>query len=116
MDVRLENGVIGQNGLGLPETVEGLDALLQRAYIRLNAVRGSFPYNRTLGSRIPRMEMNGEHAAEQALGFAREALMDCPALTAERAEIHGDTVTVFLATPLGTGSITVKKEEMTDEI
>ena len=73
MDVRLENGVIRQNGLGLPETADGLDALLQRAYIRLNAVRGSFPYDRALGSRIPQMAITAEHAVEQALGFAREA-------------------------------------------
>lgn len=116
MDVRLENGVIRQNGLGLPETADGLDALLQRAYIRLNAVRGSFPYDRALGSRIPQMAVTAEHAAEQALGFAREALLGCTEITAERAEIHGNTVTVYLATPLGTGYVTVKKEETGDEI
>lgn len=116
MDVVLENGKIRRNGLGLPETADGLAALLQRAYIRLNAVRGSFPYNRTLGSRIPQMALTEEHAAEQALSFAREALADCPALMAERVELQDGVVAVFLTTPLGEGCVTVRKEETTDEI
>ncbi|MGN0478868.1 MAG: hypothetical protein ACI4GO_05510 [Hominenteromicrobium sp.] len=116
MEIRLNDGSICQNGLGLPETAEGLDALMQRAYIRLNTVRGSFPYDRTLGSRIPQMAVTTGHAEERALGFAREALLGCPEITAERAEIHGNAVTVFLSTPLGSGSVTVEKEETADEL
>ena len=43
MDTRVENGgfVLGPNGL--PETVEGLEELLQYARLRLTLRRGSTP-------------------------------------------------------------------------
>ncbi len=53
MEIKIQNGAVCLNGLGLPETLSGLEALLQRAHNRLNAVRGAFPYDRTLGSRLP---------------------------------------------------------------
>ena len=78
MEIKIQNGAVCLNGLGLPETLSGLEALLQRAHNRLNAVRGAFPYDRTLGSRLPYAAFSADHGAEEALGFAREALRDCP--------------------------------------
>ena len=43
MEIKIQNGAVCLNGLGLPETLSGLEALLQRAHNRLNAVRGAFP-------------------------------------------------------------------------
>lgn len=109
MEIKVRDGAVCLNGLGLPETLSGLDALLQCAYNRLNAVRGAFRYDRTLGSRLPRAALSGRHAPEEALGLAREALADCPELEAVRAEVSADAVAVFLETPLGAGCVTVNR-------
>ena len=101
MEIKIQNGAVCLNGLGLPETLSGLEALLQRAHNRLNAVRGAFPYDRTLGSRLPYAALSADHGAEEALGFAREALRDCPEIHAARAAVAPDAVTVFVETPLG---------------
>ena len=114
MEIKILDGEICINDLGLPETLEGLDALLQRAYNRLHAVQGAFPYDRSLGSRLPEAVFSGQHGAEQALGFAREALRSCPEIEAVRAEVTADAVTVYLETPLGGGSVTVKRKEEDD--
>ena len=101
MEIKIQNGAVCLNGLGLPETLSGLEALLQRAHNRLNAVRGAFPYDRTLGSRLPYAALSADHGAEEALGFAREALRDA--------------VAVFVETPLGEGSVTVHRKKEGDE-
>lgn len=115
MEIRLENGAVCANGLGLPETAEGLEATLQRVYNRLNAVRGSFLYDRSLGSRIPEMDLSVEEAAENALRFAQEALLDCPEITVEGTKVLGNTVIVTLSTPLGTGNVTVYGKERNED-
>lgn len=79
MDTRLYNGdfVTGENGL--PETVEGADELLQRAQLRLNAVKGAFVHDPGLGSRLHGLEPAPTKAMEAAaLMYAREALADMP--------------------------------------
>lgn len=112
-ETKLDNGKVCGNGLGLPKTLDGLDAVMQRAYNRLNIVRGSFRYDRELGNR-----MLGEAALteEIALRFAQEALLPCPEIAVIRAEIREDAVTVLLSTPLGEGSVTVylKEEDESD--
>ncbi len=96
MDVKIEDGAITKNEHGLPVTVSGTAALLQRARIRLCMIRGSFVYNRTLGSRIPQMDRTGAHAAEQACGFAREALVGCPSVSVVSATVTDGAVTVLV--------------------
>lgn len=98
MEIELSDGRIARNGLGLPKTLSGSGALLQRARTRISAVRGAFPYLRTLGSRIPGMDTANGHAAEQALGFAREALFGLPGVEAAGAQVDGETVTVYAQT------------------
>ena len=115
MEIKIQNGAVCLNGLGLPETLSGLEALLQRAHNRLNAVRGAFPYDRSLGSRLPYAALSADHGAEEALGFAREALRDCPEIPAARAAVAPDAVTVFVETPLGEGSVTVHRKKEGDE-
>lgn len=116
MEIKLENGKICVNGLGLPETAEGLEALLQRAYNRLNTVRGSFQYDRTFGSRIPEMDFSTAYAAEEVLRFAQEALLECPEIVVENAVIHQNTVSVTLSTPLGAGTVTVYGKEKKSDL
>lgn len=118
MDVKIENGAVAVNGLGMPETVTGLPALLQRARFRLTVPRGAFLYDRALGSRLHTLSAAMPHAAEQALGMAREALLPCPEITAVSAAVTGGAVTVSVDTALGQGSVTapIGEEEKHDGI
>ena len=108
MEIELSEGRIARNGLGMPKTLHGGAALLQRACTRIAAARGAFPYLRTLGSRIPGMNTAEGHAAEQALGFAREALLDLPGVEAVHARVDGKTVTVQVETTNDGESIAVE--------
>ena len=112
-EIKLENGAVCTNGLGMPETVSGLDALLQRAYNRLNIARGSFRYDRTLGCRIRDEE---SLTPEMAMRFVQEALLDCPEIAVIGVEIHAGAVTVLLSTALGAGNVTVYLKEGQDDI
>lgn len=79
MDSKIYNGdfAIGENGL--TETVDGAEELLQRARIRLSAVRGGFVHDPTLGSRLNRLECAPPKAMEEAaMMYVREALADMP--------------------------------------
>lgn len=112
-EIKLENGAVCMNALGLPETVSGLDALLQRAYNRLNTAKGCFRYDRRLGCR---MKDADSLTADMALRFAQEALLRCPEIAVIGAEVHMCAVTVLLSTPLGEGSVTVYLKEGQDDI
>ena len=113
MESKIENGRMGVNALGMPEVLTGIDALLQRAYNRLNLLRGSFRYDGELGCRLPGVK---EVTAEAALRFAQEALLPCPEIAVIGAEIYGSTAVVLLSTPLGEGSVTVYLKEEDDDI
>lgn len=110
-EIKVDKGCICDNGLGFPETLEGLDADLQQIYNRLNVVRGSFRYDRTLGSRIPKMNVFVPSAERVALRYAQEALLPCPAFSALEAQIGRNCVFVSVETPKGTGRVTVYLKE-----
>lgn len=95
-EIEIRDGRIARNGLGLPKTVFGNKAVLQRAENRVRASRGAFPYDRTLGSRIA-AEAEREHPACFALAAAREALLQERGAAAVSAKAEGDAVTVCLA-------------------
>ena len=115
MEIKIQNGAVCLNGLGLPETLSGLEALLQRAHNRLNAVRGAFPYDRTLGSRLPYAAFSAAPGAAEARGFAREARRAGPAIGSAPVCHPVHAVTVFVETPLGEGSVTVHRKKEGDE-
>lgn len=72
----MRDGVYAYNGCGMAERALGREALLQEVYIRLKTEKGSFPYDRELGSLLrslpeaPAGEWNG-----LALSYAQEALL-----------------------------------------
>ncbi len=106
MTVKLENGVYALGPGGRPEEISGLDELLQNAALRLTIPKGSFPYGREFGSRLDRLDRQEEHAAEQAVSLANEALLDLPGVSAESAELLETGELCFtLSTPLGKGRV-----------
>lgn len=110
-EIKVECGRICDNGMGCPATLSGQEAVLQQVYNRLNVIRGSFRYDRTLGSRIPEMDIRAENAGVLALRYAQEALLPCPGIRAEAAKPDEDRVTVTVVTPLGRGEVTVYLKE-----
>ncbi len=112
MGLKLVNGdyVLKRNGL-LQEATP-MEELLQNATMRLTLAQGSFLYGRELGSRLGTLDTQGEHAAEQAVSFANEALMDLPGVRASAAEIlSGGRIKFTVDTPLGEGEIIFEKLE-----
>lgn len=60
----------------MPEPASGREALLQEAYIRLRAAKGSFPYDRELGSLLHRLpEFPAAEWDTLARAYAQEALL-----------------------------------------
>lgn len=106
-EIKINNGAICMNGLGLPQTVSGLDAVLQLAYNRLNVMRGAFVFDPKMGCR---MRNEPSLTAETAMQFAQEALFPYPEIRVLRAVCTADAVTVWLSTPLGEGSVCVKRK------
>lgn len=106
MGLKLEEGVYALGAGGLPRETEPLEELLQNAYLRLNLPRGSFPYGRELGSRLHELSLSEEHAREQAISLANEALLEMPGVRAEQAELQENGGIVFtVCTPLGKGEV-----------
>lgn len=101
MDTRVENGgfVLGPNGL--PETVEGLEELLQYARLRLTLRRGSLPYNRELGSGLWQWSREEPKAEDRALALANEALLGLPGVRAKGVRLTERGAAFTIATPLG---------------
>ena len=98
VEVVILNGITQTAATGLPKTVEGLNALMQRAYNRICLKRGAFCYDRALGSRFYMLDAADEHAEERALRYAQAALLP----------LAGVEAVFGLRTMLGTGEIAVK--------
>ena len=113
MDMKWEQGDWALGPTGLPETVEGLEELLQNGAMAIAMRQGSLPYDRSLGSRFYLWDREEEHALERAVALANEALLDLPGVraTAAQATEHGAVFTI--ATPLGEGDVEVWKATKT---
>lgn len=105
MELKWRDGGLVLGPGGIPETVSGLEELLQNVRMRLALRRGSFPYGRDLGSGLADWDGGEEHARERAEALANEALLDLPGVRAEAARISENGVVFTVATPLGEGEI-----------
>lgn len=83
-DVKITNGDVDVDSAGSPLRISGADARFQRALICLTVPKGSFIYDRELGTR----QLNGS-AARRELVF-NEALARFPG---ERVSVTGTTET-----------------------
>jgi phage gp46-like protein len=82
---------------GLPVVVEGPRELIQRALIRLQVQKGSFPQDRELGSDLYKLRRSGsEDNTRKAMSYVREALAPIPELSVERVKLTPVGVTELL--------------------
>ncbi len=111
MDTKVQNGNYVLNANGLPDTVEGLEEQLQLAELSLRLRRGTFPYNRKLGSGLWQWQQQGgrqeNQPGERALALANEALLEMPGLRATQARLTDRGVEFDLETPLGEGVVKI---------
>jgi len=90
VDVKIKNGDVVTDSTGCPVYVEGLDALFQRAVLRMTPPRGSFIYNRELGA-----ERCGEDCARTELLLA-EALAGYADTQVRVLQIDGGVISAEL--------------------
>ena len=102
MGLKLRNGTYTLLKNGLPAENTREEELLQNAQLRLSMIQGSFPYGRSMGSRLSGLDKEGEHAADQALSLANEALLDLPGVLAEQVTFLSNGAMRFvLSAPWG---------------
>ena len=106
LKVRASLRVVREDKLFGPGVAQLLEGVEQFGSLRRSAARMEMSYNKA---------WSVVHGCEEALGFAREALRDCPEIHAARAAVAPDAVTVFVETPLGEGSVTVHRKKEGDE-
>lgn len=88
MDTLLQDGEFYINERGYPETVMGLELLMQKIEIRLTVQKGSFALNPSLGNRIASLDFSDiQKAAAQVKSFAEEALADLNIVSVDRTGV-----------------------------
>ena len=88
MELKLQNGDYVPNGAGGLERVTGQEELLQRVLFRLVARRGTFPFQKTLGSRLWQLGRTSAAARQSAAKqYVAEALE-------EETGLHVEAVTL----------------------
>ena len=84
MDTALSNGDFAEDKSGKMYRISGIEETLQRCKILLGIKRGSFCYNRNLGSDIDTLADDDEYLEGNALLLVREALLPIKQLTVKR--------------------------------
>ena len=113
MDNKITDGDTELNKKGLPMEITGIDECIQQAFIRLTVKKGSFPYNRDLGSRLHTLGPVAEK--NQLLAYAGEALSGS-GIYAEDVEILENVFIFSLSTPFGKGEVKIAAGEESKDI
>lgn len=76
MDTAISNGDFLLDSRHRPIKISGVQEFLQRALIRLSIKKGSFIYNKDLGSRLYTLSSQENNMQSKALSLVCEALND----------------------------------------
>ena len=76
MDTALLNGDFLCDSRGFPMKIYGTEELLQRVFFRLSIKKGSFIYDRNLGSELYKLNIYEENIKSKATSLIKEALID----------------------------------------
>ena len=90
-------GDLERDSRGRPVLIDGKDELMQRAYILLAAKKGSFVYDRELGSDIYSVSPSDAGAAGTIEEMARDALGAIPGMEVNGVMINEGEVRIFAA-------------------
>lgn len=104
MAIKLTNGTYELLG-GVPRHITGLAELLQNVSLRLHCKQGAFRYGRAFGSLLHTLDFTAEHAAEQAVSLANEAILDLVGVTVTGAVVRDTALLFTVQTPYGTGEV-----------
>ncbi len=113
MDNKINNGDTELNNKGLPTELYGLEECIQQAFIRITVKKGSFPYNRELGSRLHTLASGADK--ERLLAYGQEALSGS-GITASGVELTGGKMVFTLSTPFGAGQVEIAVTEGSDSV
>jgi len=83
MDILLINGDVGINQSGQYRFVKGIEEVLHKAILCAKVKKGSFIYNKALGTDIGSIDINSPKALKTASMLLNEALMGSAGYTAE---------------------------------
>lgn len=108
MDTKLSGGDLAAGARGLPYFIGGWEEYLQRAELCLAIRKGSFRYDRELGSRLYLLK---EGEDERALALCGQALERCEGLRAVSAAVGEEWIDCVLDTPAGRGTVRIKREK-----
>ena len=87
MDTAIKGGDFLKDSRGMPIVLEGFDEILQRVKIRLEIEKGTFLYDKNLGSHLHSLKPNMENLNDLALSYAREAIAPMCGVEIESAEV-----------------------------
>ena len=76
MDTALKDGDFYLGTTGKPIVISGIKELLQRVLIRLTVKKGSFIYDKNLGSNLYTLKNTNKDIKNQAIIMVKEALVD----------------------------------------
>lgn len=88
MDVRIENKDVKIQSTGEMDYVESLEELCQRIEIACTVSKGSFVYDRQLGSENTEFDVNDERLKEKLTMIFKEATIDIPCTDLRVLEIN----------------------------
>lgn len=83
MDTALKNGDFYLGTTGKPMAISGMKEMLQRALIRLTVKKGSFIYDKNLGSNLYTLKATSGNIKNKATLIVKEALADMTEITVD---------------------------------
>lgn len=83
MDTAISSGDFLCDAKGYPIEISGYDEILQRVLIQLTVKKGSFIYDKSLGSRLYTLKATDGNLKERALSLVQEALINVSEVTVD---------------------------------
>lgn len=110
MDILLTDGEYTLSDRGMPVEIEGLAAHLQKIRFLLTIKQGTYPYDRSFGSKLHTLDFDEPQAAERAAATAGEAVHRLASTQIIQARITTSQLIFTVVTPFGEGEITLPRQ------
>lgn len=114
MDTALKNGDFALNSYGKIHSINGLEETIQRCQFLLKVKKGSFCYNRTLGSNLHLLKYD-ENVRGNALLLVKEALAPLPQVSVKNVDVEYENEVIILKITIKAYSETATMEVIVNE-